>query len=89
VTLARFLLEQVVAGEEEGWQRLARGEDGDGMTELRVQATQRVDDHGRVGHRVATIAQQVREVLEVAKVVMDKELALVQTMELLEGVDGR
>jgi hypothetical protein len=87
VALARFLLEQVIADEEEGWQRLARGEDGDGMTELRVQAMQRIDDHGRIRHWVADVAQHVGEVLEVAEVVVDGELALVHTMELLEGID--
>jgi hypothetical protein len=88
VARAGLLLEQVIADEEEGGQWLVRDEDGDGMAELRVQPTQRVDDHGRIRHQVADVAQEVREVLEAAEVVVDGEVALVQAMVLLEGVDN-
>jgi hypothetical protein len=46
------------------------------MTELGVQATQSVDNHGWIRDGMTHIAQQIDEVLEAVEVVMDGQLAL-------------
>jgi hypothetical protein len=76
VTLVSLLLEQIITGKEEGGQQLTSGEDRDGMTELGVQATQSVDNHGWIRDGMTHIAQQIDEVLEAVEVVVDGQLAL-------------
>lgn len=55
---------------------------------LRVEAAEGVDDECHVGDRHAHVAQRVGEFLEAATVLGDGEIALVQAMELLLGIDG-
>jgi hypothetical protein len=86
VLLPSLLLEQVVVSEEEGWQGLVSGDHRCGMTKLRVQTMQGVDDHGRIRHWMPDVAQEIGEVLEAVEVVI--QFALEETVEFLDSIDN-
>jgi hypothetical protein len=58
------------------------------VCELGAQTTHGVDDEVLVSEGVADVGEGVGEALEAAAVVVDGEVALLEAVEVLEGIDG-
>ena len=67
---------------------LVGGDGGDAVTVFVVEAAQHVEDLGRVGDRLAEVAESVGELLQFGGVVGDAEVGLVQTSVFGLQVDG-
>jgi hypothetical protein len=85
---AGFLLYKVGVHPQKPRQGIHGVDDAESIGELAVEAAHGVDDKIRVGDGVADVGECVRQPLELTAVVMDRQITLLQTMEVLQGVDG-
>jgi hypothetical protein len=84
-----LLLEQVGAHVQESWRRVHHGaEDADGVAELGVEPAECVDDEFLISDGVADILECVGQFLELAAIIGNTELTLVQAVEVLQRVYG-